>query len=689
MMFKIFFILNLLLTISISETIPWPCYVLELRSLGIVGPEKRPAERRINDLFVYNNRLYIGQGDAVVNTGPTDVVFYDFTRGKFITEFTVDEEAIYRYQEVDGQLVIPGVKATDTNRFGNLYIRTDTGWIKLQTIPNGVHINSLVSFRDQLFAGVDAFSEVGDGQKLFFGAIYVSSDRGRTWSISNTTQSDDRNIYRIRTIVEYKDKLYAFPYAFSPLKLNQIPDQYHQGLSKKPYKGYYLILTPDIMGKNDVVVYDGNLWQPDDIVDEKGICYILSPFVFYKKLVLPVIFGEYVDYLSLQEWMPIQARLKFFVYNGKKAQPLRFDCDRLFDVVIRDGELYLLIEKDSNYYIAHTENLKRWEYFLISPIVQKPRAIEFYNNKFYIGMEDGNIFESTGYKKIARLKQANEIVPTKIYGSAELPRDGRFYWVAISGWASWAHPAQVLAQVKYGNLLEFYTENLTRLNIFLPRTYLDSQHDIVVIIDSQLVYEGEIGQTKEIICSRVEENGQLFWTVEKGDRTWDEYEYQKIYIARADTELSRDMLGRWKGSVIKEKMKADIAIISRQCVKKGLNRGDIYLEDIYDMNCRNRLCTFRVRGKKLLNMLQYNLNLDISEQIYISGCELEINKIDGKMEIVESSIEPEKEYFVVIEDYLAERARKFFGVEIEFQKTDYDVYDLLLDWLTKNRIIKG
>ena len=687
-MLKILLIFNLSLTALISRTLPRSCYVLELSSIGIPNPEKTHAARRINEIFAFDDRLYIGQGDAVVNTGPTDVIFYNFETGRFRTEFTVNEEAIYRYQSIDGQLMIPGVDAVEDRRFGNLYIRTDTGWIKLQTIPNAVHINSLVSFRNRLFAGVDAFSEVGKNQGFFFGAIYVSSDTGRTWLISNTTPSDDRNIYRIEMIVEYKDKLYVFPYAFSPLRLNQIPAQYHLSLSKKPYKGRYLILSPDIMGKNDIVIYDGNVWRPDDIIDEKGICYISSPFVFCKKLILPVIFGEYVDYLCLQERMPAQARLRLFFYNGRETRPLRFDCNRLIDVLVKDDDLYLLVEKDRLYYVARTDNLKDWEYFLIPPIVERPRSIEFYNNKFYIGMADGNIFESTGYKKITKMEQVNAIVPTKIYGSAELPRDGLFYWVAISGWASWAHPAQVSAQIKYGNLLEFYTENLTRLNIFLPCAYLDSKHDIVVIIDSQLVYEGKFGQTREIVCSRVEENGQLFWTVEKGNRTWDEYEYQKICIGKADNDLSCDMLGRWKASVMKEKMKADIAIISRQCVKKELNKGDIYLEDIYDMNCRNRLCLFKVRGKKLLKMLHYNLNLGISEQTYISGCELKIDKIDGKMEIVESLIEPEKEYLVVIEDHLAKRARKFFGEEVEFQKTNYDVYNLLLDWFNKYRTIK-
>ncbi len=687
-MFRILPIFHISLAVLFSGSIPGSCKVLELSSIGIVGPKKSLVQRRINELFCCDNRLYIGQGDAVLNTGPTDVVYYDFTQKKFFSEFTVDEEAIYRYQEIDGRLTIPGVKSADNNRFGRFYIRTDTGWIKIQTIPNSIHINSLVRFQNRLFAGVDAFSEVGNDQRFFFGAIYVSSDSGKTWLISNTTPSSDKIIYRIGAIVKYKDKLYAFPYAYSPLKLNQIPVQYHQDLSRCPYNDHYLILIPDILGKNDVLVYDGKLWRMDDIVEQDGLCCIIRPFVFSEKLILPAVSGEFVDYLNLSNKMPARAQLKFFVYDGNRSHPLKFNCDRLYDVVIREDNLYLLIEKAKQKYIVQTGDLKNWNYFLLPPIIKNPGAIEFYNNHFYIGTADGNIFESTGCKKITNLKQAEDVMPVKIYGSAQLPREGLFYWVAISGWASWTAPAWFSAEIKYGNLLEFYTRNLIQLNIFLPRAYLDTDRNLIVIIDSQLVYEGGINQTKEIICSKIEENGEIFWMTDKGNGTREEYKYQKIYIGRAEIALQGDMLSNWKASVIKEETDADLVIISPSGCKTELKKGNIYLEDVYDISYRDTVYLFKARGKILKKILQYILNLDNSEKLGISGGGLKIDKIKDKNKVVESAIVPEKEYRAAIENRLAKRIREYFDKEIEIQDDNYAVYELLLQWLTRNKIIK-
>ena len=89
--------------------------------------------------------------DYGVNTGPTDVVYYDFDKNEFVKELTVQEEAIVDYRVLDGKLVIPGVDSTESWNKGNLYVRGDGGWIKYRTVPYGVHVFDAVSWRDRWY----------------------------------------------------------------------------------------------------------------------------------------------------------------------------------------------------------------------------------------------------------------------------------------------------------------------------------------------------------------------------------------------------------------------------------------------------------------------------------------------------------------------------------------------------------
>ena len=65
------------------------------------------------------------------------------------------------------------------------------------------------------------------------------------------------------------------------------------------------------------------------------------------------------------------------------------------------------------------------------------------------------------------------------------------------------------------------------MSISLPFYHLDLNHEIIVIIDDNLVYEGRINDTKELICTREEKNGEAGWQIEKGIYSFDEYKIMK------------------------------------------------------------------------------------------------------------------------------------------------------------------
>ena len=87
-------ILRICVICPAAEKALTPLYLLELSSIGLPTAEKEKDGRKINALRVFDGKLYLGHGDAVVNTGPTDVMYYNFETEEFTTEFTVDDEAM-------------------------------------------------------------------------------------------------------------------------------------------------------------------------------------------------------------------------------------------------------------------------------------------------------------------------------------------------------------------------------------------------------------------------------------------------------------------------------------------------------------------------------------------------------------------------------------------------------------------
>jgi hypothetical protein len=136
------------------------------------SPEEANA-RSLWDLQAYEGRLYLGYGDAVVNTGPTDVLAFDPATGEVAHEVTLPEEAISRYRVLDGQLVVPGVDAHDSAD-GYVYVRTAGQW-RQRVIPQAVHVLDVAQRGDQLCVAVQDRTEAA--------AVRCSRDDGTTWDL--------------------------------------------------------------------------------------------------------------------------------------------------------------------------------------------------------------------------------------------------------------------------------------------------------------------------------------------------------------------------------------------------------------------------------------------------------------------------------------------------------------------------
>ncbi|MFH2005886.1 MAG: hypothetical protein ABI333_04775 [bacterium] len=130
--------------------------------------------RSIWDMHAFDGRIFMGAGDFMANSGPTDVWTYREVNGQAAleVELTVDDEAVTMIHEADGLLMIPGIDSTESWDLGNIYVRASSAWTKHRTVPNGVHVYDMARYQGNYYV------HRGDGHKY---QTLESTDGGQTW----------------------------------------------------------------------------------------------------------------------------------------------------------------------------------------------------------------------------------------------------------------------------------------------------------------------------------------------------------------------------------------------------------------------------------------------------------------------------------------------------------------------------
>jgi len=189
----------------------------------------------------------------------------DLETQSFVTEFTVDDEAILEYCVVDDLLVIPGADATEEWDWGNVYVRMENKWVKHRTVPWGLHVFDAVSFDGSWFLGSGSIFKLTDDSMNAFGGVFISEDQGESWQLVYSTPTDFLSVYRIRSIVQFRDHLCAFFYAYTGMRKEDVPGEYHEYLGPS-YDGEYLFFSEDAMGPVDMLMFDGRRRFYQDIL---------------------------------------------------------------------------------------------------------------------------------------------------------------------------------------------------------------------------------------------------------------------------------------------------------------------------------------------------------------------------------------------------------------------------------------
>lgn len=140
--------------------------------------------RAISDLQAFDGKLYLGHGDIALNSGPTDVWYYDLRKKEFVNQGRVEDEAADHYRVIGGRLYLPGADPREDWTLGNFYRLEGGRWAKHRTLPGSVHSPDIVGLGGSLFA-VSARAKPPM-------CLLESADDGKTWTAYDAPAGDRR-----------------------------------------------------------------------------------------------------------------------------------------------------------------------------------------------------------------------------------------------------------------------------------------------------------------------------------------------------------------------------------------------------------------------------------------------------------------------------------------------------------------
>ncbi len=674
-------------------------HLLDVESIGIPTQGYVSWEfLGIRDLKFWEGRLYIGHGDGSANTGPTEILSVDPTSNEFVNEFVTDENAIGSFRVLDGRLVIPGGDRRNAE-LGSIYVLTQDGWTQRSSILSTNHLLDATVFNNKWYVSTGGtFFEFDDGQRYRIGTVMESPDSGETFTLSFSTpisDPSDPTQYRVGSLAVFKDRLYGFPFHYGRMMLGEVPEQFQAALgdvSNLNPRYHYMLYTPDALGNIDAVVYDGAQWTFADMVPEQNVS-LISGKVFSDYLLLVALTGQYLHVDRLKREFPPQASTRLYAFDGERSRSVSYGGGNIRDVLVRNDRLYLLIWKDDLRLIAETEDLETWTYHLLPDLMQGARTLEFDGESFYIGMNDGNLYRSLGSRSIASLHEVQGTAPRSFHGVADVPRQGRWYWAAITTWQDWGVPARLEARLERRNLVQVTVDNVSGFILFLSSSGVESERPVRILINGHLVFEGTTAGVSALQASLGSEGA---WEVEPVNVSRETYRPSDRIIGVVDTELTLDGeqpgAARWKAEVYRWATGADVAFAHQWGGQQfRLQPGDLSLHTLYDRLKADSVYTFRLTGRELRSMIEFNIRHDQTWwHVSLAGVSatFELHDDPSTNRVIEWGLDDDSTYVVAGDLHERRIMEGTFGSVPGYEDTGLSSFSAAVRWFeTHNQVI--
>jgi hypothetical protein len=560
-----------------------------------------PEAARINTLKSFNNRLYLGFGDAGYNTGETDIIYYDPQSNKFVIEGRIQDEAIIQYCIIDSFLIIPGVDATESWDYGNIYYTSKKQeWTKQRTIPNGIHVFDAIKHDDQWLVGTGCFFNLqknNDKAINTFGGIFATDDKGKSWNLSYATPSDNRTTFRIKQLFKVGNEVYATFYGYYAVNLSDLTPGLQEKYKDVPlYEGYLLMTRDDIFGDSDILHFEDGFWKMENRFEIKNLAY--HNFIpLGDKAIATTFTGSDLPYQMLGKF----AKREIFLFDNDSTTVANLPFDYIISHKAESNNITCLVTKDEQYYIATTSDLISWKLESLNTDL-KLTSIEILDDMIFLGENNGNIYRFNPKSKNDRF-----------VFQAQKFNQGAKYNVKISEWIDWTKKCNVdFARQK--NKYNIQTENVKSFFVDLDDKSKLSKK-LRFRINNRTYTVKDLSNTKSLEFELTNEK----WLVIKHENVISELDIIEPILAVVD--LPNDNIRGWQSDLKCKAIAYDTAFDLTICgtgFRDVLRSDTLRVSDIFRINYDNEIYEVKLTGKVIKKILADNPNL-----LFFSKSELE------------------------------------------------------------------
>lgn len=205
-------------SLAFSDFSPWDTPIADYQEAARDSLGHDDFLQGVHDLAVFDDRLFLGYGDANLNLGrifPIEVrAWADPEPGTAAAELTTDEEQIDLFRVAGDTLLLPGVDATEDGFLGNAYTRPMGGaWSRSRTLEQAWHVHDMARVGDTLYACGSGGWEEDYTNSTVNAFLYRSDDGGQTFVIDQQVpQPAPPGDNRFTHLLVVEDQLHVFGY---------------------------------------------------------------------------------------------------------------------------------------------------------------------------------------------------------------------------------------------------------------------------------------------------------------------------------------------------------------------------------------------------------------------------------------------------------------------------------------------
>ena len=330
------------------------------------------VHKAIDDLIVFENRLYFGYGDATLNLGRIVPIEIRSFENPEVAEYTTelgqtDEEEIVQFRRFGDTLYVPGVDATEDAFLGNVFTLPAQGsWTKHRSVAGGVHVHDIALYDGSLYACGSGALDIDTWETgRVHSYLWRSDDGAQSWDAAADVQNEEVGDRRFVTLMPLADGLHVFGYRAN-----------NQG---------------SVVGVLSHV-WDGSALSDTDIGSEHFVMGAerLSDDV-------GLLWGVLVVDELREEALRVEAGAasRIEALSGMTV----LDAAALEDgmlVLTADDDAYPLPETPTTIRVWYSDDLATFQEVLSTDLDVWPSAVAYWQGGIYVGTQDGRILRSLG-----------------------------------------------------------------------------------------------------------------------------------------------------------------------------------------------------------------------------------------------------------------------------------------------------